>query len=488
MIKKLALVGRPNVGKSTLFNRFAGKRVAIVHDTPGVTRDWKEVPARLGDLEFIAIDTAGLEEIAKNDPISTGMRRQTETALSRADAILFIIDGRAPLTAADRDIADILRKQDAPVILAANKCEAAQDLSELYALGLGDPIPISGAHGTGMADLYAVLQPLLDVEDDEAGGEGNDDASSAERIDFDALEEEAAAAARAIADKAGADDEPDEILPDGEEDTRTIHLALVGRPNVGKSTTLNALIGEERALVSPVAGTTRDTIATEWQWRGRAIRLVDTAGLRRKARIDETLEKMAVAETLRVVRLAEIVILVLDANSALEQQDLTIADLVLREGRALVIALNKWDSVTDPRKTLNDIQIKLDSSLQQAKGIAVVPFSALKGRKLDKLMDAVLDTHKIWNKRISTGQLNRWLEVMVRDNPPPLVDGRRVKIRYMTQRKGRPPTFTFFCGTHAKPPESYLRYLANGLRIRFNFPGVPLRLEVRRGKNPYASE
>ncbi len=475
MMKRLAIVGRPNVGKSTLFNRLVGKQLAIVYDTPGVTRDWKENPARLGDLEFLAVDTAGIEKAVKGDVILTGMKEQTEKLLQKVDAVLFVVDGRTGLTEADKTIGLILRKLDVPVVLVANKCEGRQDLSDIYGLGLGEPIPISAAHGTGLADLYDALQPHLSQPDDDRGDGVSDAMQEIESVE--AIEARAAASSD--------DDAP--VLTSRRPD-KPIHLALVGRPNVGKSTLLNAFLGEERVLVSPIAGTTRDTISSDWQWNDQRFRLVDTAGLRRKARIDEKLEKMATAETLRVVRLAEIVVLVLDANIALEQQDLTIADLVLREGRALVIALNKWDTVKEQAALLREIRFRLDESLQQAKGIAVVPISALKGRKLDQLLAAVIDTYDVWDKRVSTGQLNRWLDVMVESHAPPLVDGRRIKIRYMTQRKGRPPTFVLFCGTHAKPPESYLRYLTNGLRERFDFPGVPIRFEIKRSKNPYADD
>lgn len=441
MSLRLAIVGRPNVGKSTLFNRLVGKKMAIVHDQPGVTRDWKEAPARLSDLSFIAIDTAGLEDAA-NDVISKGMREQTEAALQRCDVVLFVVDGREGVTPVDRQLAKWLRRQGRPVLLAANKCESHTDLNDAYALGLGAPIAISAAHGDGMADLHTALAPHVDAFQEQ----GDDE------------------------DEAG---------------EKPIRLALVGRPNVGKSTLLNAFLGETRALVSPIAGTTRDTIAANWHWKDKAFRLVDTAGLRRKARINENLEQLAVAETLRIIRLAEIVVLVLDANAPMEAQELAIADLVMREGRALVIALNKIDSVENLAEARKQVEDKILTSLQQAKGIAVVPISALKKRKLDTLMQAVLETHTVWDTRVTTGQLNRWLEAMVEANQPPMVKGRRVKIRYMTQRKARPPTFVLFCGSHAAPPESYLRYLVNGLRESFNIWGVPVRIETKTSRNPY---
>ncbi len=439
---RLALVGRPNVGKSTLFNRLVGKKLAIVHDQPGVTRDWKEAPARLSDLHFIAIDTAGLEDVA-TDVIAKGMRQQTEAALQRADVVLFVIDGREGLTTMDKALAKWLRRQGRPVLLCANKCESKVDLSDAYDLGLGNPIAISAAHGDGMADLYSALSPHVDAAKEEG-----------EEVDLD-------------------------------DDDKPIRLALVGRPNVGKSTLLNAFLGEERAMVSPIAGTTRDTIAERWDYKGKSFRLVDTAGLRRKAKIEESLEQLAVNETLRIIRLAEIVVLVLDANAPLEAQELTIADLVLREGRALVIALNKWDTVQNQSEVIKAVEKKLFDSLQQAKGIAVVPISALKKRKLDKLIEAVIETHNVWDTRVTTGQLNRWLEAMLEANQPPMVKARRIKIRYATQRKARPPTFVLFCGTHAVPPESYIRYLVNGLRERFSIWGVPIRMEVKKGRNPY---
>ena len=442
MTLRLALVGRPNVGKSTLFNRLVGKKMAIVHDQPGVTRDWKEAPAHLSDLSFIAIDTAGLEDAA-NDVISQGMRAQTEAALARADVVLFVIDGQEGVTPVDRALAKWLRRQGRPLLLAANKCEGRTDLNEAFALGLGTPLAISAAHGDGMADLYTALAPFV-AANAEAGEDEDDEAGE-----------------------------------------KPIRLALVGRPNVGKSTLLNALLGEERAMVSPVAGTTRDTIAARWEWKGQAFRLVDTAGLRRKSRIDESVEQLSVAETLRIIRLTEIVVLVLDATQPLEAQDLTIADLVVREGRALLIALNKWDLVKEQKATLGAIEKRLGESLQQAKGLVFVPISALKKKKLDTLMQAVIDVYAIWDTRVTTGQLNRWLEAMVEANPPPMVERRRVKLRYMTQRKARPPTFVLFCGSHAEPPEGYQRYLINGLRDRFGMWGVPVRLEMKKGRNPY---
>ena len=460
----VVLVGRPNVGKSTLFNRLAGKKLALVDDTPGVTRDWRSAPAHVGGLSFTVVDTAGLEDVT-DDSLEARMRRQTEQALARADVALFIIDARAGITPLDRHFANLLRRGKTPVLLVANKTEgkAGQPgMFEAYELGLGDPIPLSAEHGEGMADLVEALLPYAPPED---AGE---------------VEEK--------------DDGFDPSIPVGdqpepEEDrSKPIQIAIVGRPNVGKSTLLNSLLGEERVLTGPEAGMTRDAITVDWEWRDRRFKLVDTAGMRRRARVDEKVEKLAVADSLRVIRMANVVVLVVDAAAILDKQDLTIARLVISEGRALVIAVNKWDTVDDRAMALRQVEDKLQASLGYIKGVKVVTISALKGHKLDTLLDGVLETYTVWNRRIPTAQLNRWIEGVLEHHPPPLVEGRRVKIRYVTQVKTRPPTFALFVNKPLDLPESYQRYLTTHLRDSFDMPGVPVRLLLRKGKNPYAED
>ncbi|HEV7372337.1 ribosome biogenesis GTPase Der [Arenibaculum sp.] len=457
----VAIIGRPNVGKSTLFNRLAGKKLALVDDTPGVTRDWRAAPAKLGGIDLTVIDTAGLEE-AFDGSLEARMRRQTERAIERADVALLLIDARAGVTPLDRHFAAWLRKGRTPVILVANKAEGrAGDagLFEAFELGLGDPVPISAEHGEGLADLVEALLPHLHDEEEEEPRE--DEAAGGEA----AAEEEEA--------------------PTPE---RPLQLAIVGRPNVGKSTLLNSLVREERVLTGPEAGMTRDAISVDWTYEGTSMRLVDTAGLRRKARIDEKLEKLAVADALRVIRLAHVVVLVVDAEAILDRQDLTIARLVIDEGRALVIAVNKWDAVADRAAALQQIDDKLQAQLPQVRGVPVVTISALKGQRLDGLLDAVLGAYRTWNRRIPTAQLNRWLPLAVDRHPPPAVEGRRIKIRYMTQIKARPPTFALWVSKPLDLPETYLRYLVSGLREDFDLPGVPVRMLVRKGRNPYAQD
>ncbi|MBP2314987.1 ribosome biogenesis GTPase Der [Azospirillum soli] len=459
----VALVGRPNVGKSTLFNRLAGKKLALVDDTPGVTRDWRSAPARMGGLSFTVIDTAGLEDVT-DDSLEARMRRQTERALERADVALFIIDARAGITPLDRHFAALLRKGKTPVILVANKAEGkagAPGLYESFELGLGEPIPLSAEHGEGMADLVQALMPYA-KEEEKA--------------------EEAAAVAEGEELPIGDQPEPEE------EKTRPIQIAIVGRPNVGKSTLLNSLIGEERVLTGPEAGMTRDAITVDWEWRGRKFKLVDTAGMRKRARVEAKVEKLAVADALRVIRLANVVVLVVDASQILDKQDLTIARMVVEEGRALVLAVNKWDAVEDRAMALRQVEDKLQAALAQIKGVEVVTISALHGKKLDTLLDSVLATYAQWNRRIPTAQLNRWIGGVLEHHPPPLVEGRRVKIRYVTQVKTRPPTFALFVNKPLDLPESYHRYLISHLRDTFELPGVPVRLLLRKGKNPYADD
>jgi len=443
----VAIVGRPNVGKSTLFNRLVGQRLALVDDTPGVTRDRREGEARLADLSFRVIDTAGLEE-SEAESLEGRMRAQTERAVADADAVLFMIDARAGVTPLDDHFAEWLRRSGRPVVVVANKSEGRAGTAgvlDAYALGLGEPVPISAEHGEGLADLHEALVAF------------ERPAEPTEAVDAAAPESE-----------------------------RPLQLAIVGRPNVGKSTLANRLLGEDRLLTGPEAGITRDAITIDWRWRDRDIRLVDTAGLRRRARVDEKLEKLSVGDTLRAIRFAELVVLVVDATQGLDKQDLTIARLVENEGRALVLAASKWDLVDDRQATLQRLHDRLEASLQQLAGIAIVAVSGRTGMGLDKLMEAAVATHAVWNRRIPTPQLNRWLAEAQERNPPPLVDGRRLKLRYMTQANTRPPTFALFASKPGDLPETYRRYLVNLMRESFDLPGVPIRVMLRKGKNPYA--
>ncbi|TNE35754.1 MAG: ribosome biogenesis GTPase Der [Alphaproteobacteria bacterium] len=464
----VAIIGRPNVGKSTLFNRLVGKKLALVDDTPGVTRDRREGDARIGNLKFRVIDTAGLEE-SFDDSLEARMRRQTERALAEADVVLMLVDARSGITPMDKHFANWLRKSPVPVRLIANKCEGkagAPGLMEAFGLGLGDPVPLSAEHGEGMSELFDILLPF---EKEEPTDDAPETAPRDWSADEELTEEEIAAL-------------------EAEENKRPLQLAIVGRPNAGKSTLVNTLIGEDRMLTGPEAGVTRDAIAIEWEFEGRAIRLVDTAGLRRKSRVQKKLEKLSVADSLRVIRMAEVVVLMVDAVETFDKQDLTIASHVIEEGRALLIAVNKWDAVTDRQAALKLIRDRLSISLPQVRGIPVVPLSALTGRGVDKLLPKVLEIHKLWNTRIPTAKLNRWLEIMLMQHPPPMAKGRRLKIRYMTQVKSRPPTFSLFMSSRGELPESYIRYLVNGLREDFKLPAVPIRLFPRTGKNPYAEK
>ncbi|HUN49522.1 MAG TPA: ribosome biogenesis GTPase Der [Candidatus Sulfotelmatobacter sp.] len=458
----IAIVGRPNVGKSTLFNRLVGKRLALVDDEPGVTRDWREGEGRLGPLSFRLLDTAGLEEA---DPASLPgrMRRQTEAALADADLALFLIDARAGLTPVDRHFAAWLRKRKIKVLLLANKCEgraAEAGRLESFALGLGDPLAISAEHGEGLADLYDAIAATM------AAAPGADEAAADEAAD----------------DDIASDDDDEAAAP------RTIQLAIVGRPNVGKSTLVNRLLGSERMLAGPEAGLTRDAIAVDWTYEGRPIRLVDTAGLRRKARVQARLEKLSVADALRSLRLAQVAVLLIDGTEPLDKQDLAIAAHAVDEGRALVLAVNKWDLVEDRATALKRLEERLESGLPQVRGVPVVTLSAKTGRHVDRLMPAVLAAYALWNKRVRTPELNRWLSGVTERHPPPAVSGRRIRLRYATQVKTRPPTFALFASKPGDLPESYVRYLANSLRETFAMPGVPLRLMLRKGKNPYVKE
>ena len=472
----LAIVGRPNVGKSTLFNRLSRKKLAIIDDTPGVTRDWRESEGWILDRPIRVIDTAGLEE-AFDDSILARMRRQTELALKQADIVLFMVDGRAGLTPMDKHFADFLRRQEMPVILAVNKCEndasAAAGLAEAYSLGLGDPIPLSAAHGYGLEDLYHALIPHIGPDEEEED-EFDDQTMIMDDLDLDEIE--------GIEDYDFAMNEVQ--VP---EEEKSLRIAIVGRPNVGKSTLLNALVQEDRVMTGPEAGITRDAIAVKWEWQGRKFRLVDTAGMRRKARIDDKIEKMSVDDTLRAIRLAEVVVLVLDAETMFERQDLIIAEHVVSEGRAMIIAINKWDAAEDKPERLTHARERIEESLGQLKDVPVVTISALKEKGLDNLMRTITDTHKIWNSRVKTPTLNRWLKRMEQQTPAPLVAGRPNRLRYITQLKARPPTFVMWVGRPDNFPETYKRYIINGLRRDFNIQGVPIRLMLRTSKNPYAN-
>ena len=455
----LAIVGRPNVGKSTLFNRLVGKKLALVDNQPGVTRDLREGAARLGDLRFTVIDTAGLEE-ATDDSLPGRMRRLTERAVGMADACLFIVDARTGVTPTDEVFADILRRSGTPVILAANKAEgraAESGVIEAYGLGLGDPLALSAEHGEGMAELAVVLMPMIEAVE--------------------------ARAEEAITDIDIEGDESEETPQSG----KPLQIAVIGRPNAGKSTLINKIIGEDRLLTGPEAGITRDSIAVSIDWDGTPMRIFDTAGMRKKAKVQEKLEKLSVSDGLRAVKFAEVVVVLLDAAVPFEQQDLRIADLAEREGRAVVVAVNKWDLEEHKQEKLRDMREAFERLLPQLRGAPLVTVSAKTGRGLDRLQQAIVRAHDVWNRRVATATLNRWLAGMIEAHPPPAPSGRRIKLRYMTQVKTRPPGFVVMCSMPEKLPESYSRYLVNGLREDFDMPGTPIRLHMRSQSdaNPY---
>ena len=441
----VAIIGRPNVGKSTLFNRLVGKRLALVDDQPGVTRDRREGDANLLGLEFRIIDTAGFED---EDPQSLPgrMRQQTEAAVMDADVALFMIDARAGVTPLDEEIARWLRAADRPVIVLANKAEGRAGetgVIEAMAFGFGDPVPLSAEHGEGVVDLFDALRPFVDREEEE---------------------------------------EPEE---DPESPDAPLKLAIVGRPNAGKSTLINRILGQDRLITGPEAGITRDSIAIEWEWEGRPVRLIDTAGMRKRARVQEKLEKLSVADALRAVDFAEVVVLLLDATRGLEVQDIKIADRVLQEGRSLVIALNKWDVAENASSLFNGVKGALDEGLAQAKGVPLLTVSAVTGKGIDTLLKVAFETREAWSRRVSTGALNRWFERAIEANPPPAPGGKRIKMRYITQNNTRPPSFVLFGTRVDMLPESYKRYLINGIRREFDFGAVPVRLNLRAPKNPF---
>lgn len=464
----VAIVGRPNVGKSTLFNRLVGKKLALVDDTPGVTRDRRPGDAKLVDLRFTIIDTAGLEE-AGSDTLEGRMRAQTEAAIEEADLTLFVVDAKFGLTPLDKTFGELLRRSGKPVVLVANKSEAKGSdggFYDAFTLGLGEPVPISAEHGQGMIDLRDAIVEAIGKE--RAFPEDSDDYEAITNVDVrDSV----------LGDEADDDAEYDETKP--------LRVAIIGRPNAGKSTLINRFLGEDRLLTGPEAGITRDSISVEWDWRGRTIKMFDTAGMRRKARVTEKLEKLSVADSLRSIRFAETVVIVFDATIPFEKQDLQLADLVLREGRAAVLAFNKWDLIEDPQAVLAELREKTERLLPQARGLRAVPISGQTGYGLDKLMQEIVETDRVWNKRISTARLNKWLEGTQVQHPPPAVSGRRLKLKYMTQVKARPPAFMVSCTRPESVPESYIRYMINGLRNDFQMPGVPIRIHFKASDNPF---
>ena len=457
---KVAIVGRPNVGKSTLFNRLAGQRLAIVDDQPGVTRDRCETPAELAGMKLLLIDTPGFEDV-HDTSLEARMRQQTEQAIKEADVSLFIVDARAGITPLDERFAELLRRANKPVVLAANKCEgkqAEEGLMEAFALGFGEPVALSAEHGEGLAELFsAIVREVPEAKDQEE---------------------------EVVEREAPFDPDAEELPPP----PKTARLIVVGRPNAGKSTLINQLLQSDRLLTGPEAGITRDSIEVAWEYEGRTIKLVDTAGLRKRAKVHESLEKMSTSDTIRSIRFADIVALVMDAREAFEKQDLQIADLCVREGRGLVMVISKWDLVENPDQYAKQLREKADRLLPNAKGAPVVFLSGLTGKRIDRMMPAVMQTFDDWNARVKTKDLNDWLRHVVERHPPPSVHGKPIKPKYMSQIKTRPPTFVLMANRGENMPEAYKRYLVNGLREAFDLKGVPIRLYVRQGKNPYADK
>jgi len=468
-LPRIALIGRPNVGKSTLFNRMAQKKLAIVNDTPGVTRDWREADANLLGHDVIIIDTAGLEENF-DDSIQGRMRKQTEMAIDNCDVAVFMIDGRAGVTPMDRHFAQFIRKRDIPIILTLNKCEGnagMESMGEAYSLGLGEPIAISSEHNEGVTSLYDLI--LKTVKDKFIGN--NDDDTTINDFDAEAQVEEG-----------------DESfnLADADDNTKPIKVAIVGRPNAGKSTLVNKILGSERVMTGPEAGITRDAIAIDWHFEGRDFTLVDTAGLRRKSRVTHDIETASTEDSYRAIRLAQIVILVLDGTLSLDKQDLLIASHVIEEGRALVIAINKWDIQDNKDEILKTFKDRIERSLGQLPDVPVVTLSALTGRKIDKLLEWTMRAYENWNKRITTGQLNRWLESVESAHPAPLTQNRPNRLRFIAQIKTRPPTFAIWVSKPQDIPGSYKRYIIKNLREDFGICHVPIRILLRTSVNPYA--